>query len=151
MARGERIALNFSIQEFVDQKTFQTFKVNSKWFIDEKIVDIAQALRTYFDRPMTINNWHTGGGFQARGFRPRHSEVGASFSQHRYGRAIDFDINGITADEVREEIIQIVDHGKEVPTECVAIVGINAIELDTAWVHIDCRWTGQEKLKKFKP
>ena len=74
-----------------------------------------------------VNNWHEGGPFSQRGFRDDPA-TGSTFSQHRFGRALDFDVVGMAADEVRSWIL---NHVKELPF-------ITRMERDVNWVHIDC-------------
>ncbi len=54
-------------------------------------------------------------------------KVGAKYSQHRFGRAVDFDVKGISAETVRNDI------RKGYFSE------ITCIEADVNWVHIDVR------------
>ena len=52
------ISKNFKIQEFVPPAIYAQYGDRSQWFIDQKLVDIAEFIRTEFDLPVTINNWH---------------------------------------------------------------------------------------------
>jgi hypothetical protein len=56
--------------------------------------------------PMTVNNWHWGGGFNDRGFRTHDSTTGGPLSQHRFGRAVDAHWANVEAQEVRDDIKQ---------------------------------------------
>ena len=51
---------NFLVEEFVPQKIYEKYGDASLWFVDPKIVKIAQLIRDYFGKSMTINNWHNG-------------------------------------------------------------------------------------------
>ena len=62
-------------------------------------------------------------------------------SQHRAGRALDFDIVGLTAQEVRDEI----DNNLE-KFRC-----IGGIERGVCWVHLDLRQTLDGKVLYFNP
>jgi hypothetical protein len=55
----ERIKLtkNFYLDEFVDPHTYFNSLDNGLSLIDEKIIDIAQLLRTIYGKPIYINNW----------------------------------------------------------------------------------------------
>jgi len=99
-------------------------------------------IRNYFAVPITINNWHIGGNFTQRGFR-NDPATGAKLSQHRFGRACDFDVKGVTAEEVRECIRQ---HKLDVPLSCMT-----RCEEGTSWVHIDCAASQSQGITFFKP
>ena len=134
-----KVSKDFSLAEFVPPVIYEKYVDKSLWFVDPKIVQIAQFIRDRFGKPITINNYLTGGSYQYSAFRDSACTIGATNSQHRHGRAIDFRIKGITAHEVREDIIQ--NYGLYRPT------GLTTIEADTAtWVHVDCRNTNQETL-----
>ncbi len=60
-----------------------------------ELIDSTEKLRVYLDIPMRINNWHEGGQFQNRGWRPRDSKVGAKKSKHKEGEAEDWDSPGL--------------------------------------------------------
>lgn len=144
---------NFLVEEFVPQKIYEKYGDASLWFVDPKIVNIAQLIRDYFGKSMTINNWHNGGSFNYRGFRPDsfyyqwNADISAytskrkgKLSQHRMGRAIDFNISGMTADEVREEILK----NEEMWIEA----GVTTMEdaaYSKTWIHLDCRYRNNKK------
>lgn len=136
---------SFKIQEFVDPATYKKFGENSLLVMDYRILQIADAVREHFGIPVTINNWHIGGEFCNRGFRPRESKVGASYSQHRFGRAIDFNVGSVKAETVRKEIANL--HKNNI----APFNFITAMETDISWVHIDCRITNQNGVMLFKP
>lgn len=139
-----KLTNNFSLQEFIDPDTYKRFGSSSVWFIDPKIVTLAQFIRERLGKPCTINNWASGGSYQYSGFRPPKCSVGASMSQHRFGRAIDLKVKGMKADEVREDIIKNFDIYKK--------AGLTTIEdgaYAPTWCHIDIRDT--EGLLIVKP
>jgi hypothetical protein len=53
------------------------------------------------------------------------------YSQHTFGRAFDCIFDGVTAEEVRRDILNN-------PSD-YAFVSITAIELGTSWLHFDTR------------
>ena len=95
--------------------------------MDSRILYTLDKLRLKLG-PITINNYHIGGEFQQRGFRTD-PNVGAVHSPHRYGRAVDFDIQGITAEQFR----QAVREGK-LNNE---LFYVTRIEDNVNWIHID--------------
>ena len=124
----------FSIQEFVPPTIFSMFGKKSWWFIDPTIVAIADALREDLGAPLVCNNWSTGGTFQNRGYRTPQSTVGARYSQHRLGNAIDLSSLGLTP----AQLLQVIMRNK---AKYIAL-GLTTIEdlADTpTWLHLDCR------------
>jgi hypothetical protein len=43
-----KVSDNFDIREFVPKSIFNAFGVNSTWFIDKKVVDIAEFYKSFF-------------------------------------------------------------------------------------------------------
>lgn len=103
--------------------------VSSLIVMDPRILWTMDQLRGYFAKPILVNNWHTGGKLSQRGFR-NDPKLGAPLSQHRFGRACDFDIAGVTAEEFREAARA----GKlDIP-----LTYITRIEDGVRWCHVDC-------------
>jgi hypothetical protein len=98
------------------------------------------ALRNKFGVPITVNNYYKGGSFSQRGFRDD-LQIGAILSQHRYGRACDFDIHGITAEHFRDMV-----KNNELTNE---LKYITRIEEGVPWVHLDCAGINSEKIVFF--
>lgn len=130
-------------QEVVPPEVFKVFGERSFQFLDSRILWTIDAQRIYFNKPILVNNWHIGGAFMYRGFRPPACPVGATLGQHRFGRAIDYTVIGMPAEEVRAVILsqRRMDMNRY----------ITAVELDTEWVHIDCRNTNSDQILTFTP
>lgn len=133
----------FKIQELVDKKTFERFGESAFMFFDPRLLRTIDAIREYFNKPVLINNWSQGGDFDSRGLRRPDDPEGAKFSQHRFGRAVDFTVFGLTAEEVREIIINNQTHE--------AFREIKRIEDGVSWVHIDFANVEGENIILFKP
>lgn len=132
---------NFIIKELVPKEIYVRWGDKSIWFIDERIFHLINFIRTRFAKPMTINNWHTGGGFNNRGFRTPTCVIGATLSQHRFGRAVDFNIDGVTPQEIYKDIVDNFSlYAKE------GLTTIEDISLTIGWTHIDIRYTGTPTL-----
>lgn len=131
------------IQAFVPPAIYDRWKERSAWFIDSRIVWTAFALSEHFGKPIRANTWYEGGSLRYRGFRPAGCGVGAVMGQHYFGRALDCDVVGISAERVRKEIVD----NKFLP----AFQYITCIESDVSWLHIDCRETGSSKILVVKP
>jgi hypothetical protein len=135
--------VNLVTQSYVPKDIYLRWGEKALWFVDFRISWTADALTEYFKAKVTANNWHENGKFQYRGFRPSTCKEGADLSQHRFGRALDCDIEGISASEVRKEIISQYRHP--------AFRYITCIEDSVNWLHYDCRNTRQENLLIVKP
>lgn len=135
----------FRAEELVDPQTFAALGNRSLMLLDPGILCALDAVREMFGKTVVVNNWHIGGSFRQRGYRPWHSTTGAPYSQHRLGRAIDFHIPGMTPDEIRLVILRR-QH------EIASLVHITAMEDATpTWVHIDSRNIPDTDIHVFKP
>ena len=135
-----QVSKNFIIQEFVPPVVFNQFGDRAIWVVDPRIIGFCQWLRDYTGKAVTINNWHQGGPRSESCFRLPLSTTGASLSQHKFGRAVDAKVDGLTPDEVRGIIRKNYDL-------LLVNYGITTIEKDTpSWAHADCRATGLKTL-----
>lgn len=105
--------------------------VNIWWLMDWRILYTADMLREKFNTRLVCNTWLWGGPSKYRGFRPVNCNVGAEFSQHRYGRALDLIPLDTTVDEIREWLL-----GHPFDREARYIT---ALESTVPWLHLDCR------------
>ena len=125
----------FKIQELVSEAVYKKYGEKSWLFIDEKLIKTLDLLREYFNRPITVNNWIWGGELHQRGLRANKDEMVANkkdyyISQHCLGKAVDFNVKEMTAQEVYEEIIKNKD-------KFYLISRIENITCTPTWVHID--------------
>ena len=99
--------------------------------LDPRLIESIDTLRRLLGKSITVNSWMWAGpgGNTQRGFREPSSSVGAQYSQHRFGRAVDLDVKGMTAQEVRDFIVE---HEDELPY-------ITWMEAGVSWVHLDVR------------
>lgn len=134
-----RVSKNFVLQEFIDPDTYSIFGDSSIWFIDQKVIHIAQFCRDHFDKSVIVNNWCFKGKRKYSGFRPPQCKVGATLSQHRFGRGLDMVIKDVTPAEARNEIRK--------KYHLFRANGLTTIEKNTpTWLHCDCRHTGTDEL-----
>lgn len=122
---------HFTLPELVDRQTYSVLGEQAWMLFRPDILITADRVREYFGKPIIINNWQGGGNLSLCGFRPYDSQVGAKFSQHRLANAFDMHFNGLTADEVRAEIL------KKPDDEAFKL--ITCMEIEVSWNHIDCR------------
>ena len=137
--------LYFKPQELLPPEVFNVHGVRAvDLFMDVRILIILDTIRTFFGAVVTVNNWHRGGEFKYRGYRPDTYYAGAAAqpaSQHRFGRAVDMDIQGVTAAQARDVIM---NHQPEFPY-------IQRIEDGVNWLHVDVANTFHSGIHLFKP
>jgi len=125
--------VKFKAYEFVDRNTYNKFGEDSLKVIDIRMLITMDRIRNYFGKPIIINNWKSGGNREWSGLRIYGTPYFSTYSQHSFGRAIDFIINGIDAQEVRNVIKKSsMITTFEYITSIEDFVGMN-------WIHIDCR------------
>lgn len=118
---------HFILEELVHPAFLSPLSVDKIWgLLDERILRSIDSLRENLSTPIIINTPTN----LDRGLRRFDSAVGAKYSQHKFGRAMDIVVDGIPALDVQ---IHIRDNIKKYPF-------ITAMETGTAqWTHIDCR------------
>jgi len=118
----------FAIQELCDPETYKTLGEAAWMLFDPLLLSTLDRIRNRYGKPIVINDWVSGGKFKYRGFRPSNCTEGSPLSAHRRGQAIDFDVKGMTAEEVRQDIKKNQEH--------IDFMLINQVELAVNWVHI---------------
>ena len=146
MANRIKVSNNFYLDEFVDPITYKKFNGQSIWFLDNRLIKIAQFLRELTDRPITINNWINNGTFKASGFRRPSTRVGGYLSQHKFGKAIDVKVSGIPSADVLNIIMTNWPKFKE-----LGLTTVEDIAFTTSWNHLDIRHTDKEDILIVKP
>lgn len=99
----------FEIYELVGPKTYKKHKNRAWKFFSTDALYMLLIIRKNIDKKITINNWFWGGKFTQRGLRTNlqniFRQMFLSFklylSGHVLGEAFDFDVEGMTAPEVR--------------------------------------------------
>ncbi len=142
----KKVSPNFYIHEFVPGQIYRSYGVNSQWFVRPEVVKLAEFYRKWFDAPVTINDWYWGGRFSERGYRVPDTTTGAKYSQHKFGAAFDCNVKGLSANEVRNEILNNQFH--------FMAAGLTTLEHPAyapTWVHSDIRNTGNKDILIVKP
>lgn len=122
---------HFALQELVPPEVYDD-RGNAAWeLLDPALLFAIDSIRDAHGKVL-INNWHSGGTLKYRGFRPADCKVGATYSQHRYGRAAD--ITPLQADLAT--VYKAICDG--------VIPGITTVEnldatLSGNWIHVDTR------------
>lgn len=140
----------FKIQELVSKQTYEKYGEKSWIFLDERLILTLDALREYFNAPITVNNWLWGGNLQQRGLRTNCDEIVKNktlknslyVSQHCLGKAVDFNVKNHTVQDVYKVIL-------ENPKAFPYIKRIENINKTPTWVHIDIANTENENIIIF--
>lgn len=138
----------FSIKELVCPHIYDKFREYAWQFFDPRLLETLLVIREVINRPIYVNNYDSGGSFDERGYRCNICNIPKDktrleklyMSAHCQGMAVDFDVKGMTAQEVRDWLKsnQIL---LPYPIRC---------ELDVNWVHIDVRSDGFRQITWFK-
>ena len=140
------ISKHFTIQEFVYPELYNQWGDKSIYFLDQRIVNVAEFIREKINKPITINNWHTGGQYKESGLRSLNTSTGGALSQHKFGRAADLKVQGMTPAQVLQFIK---DNWAEL--HALGLTTVEDIAMTPTWLHIDVRWTGLSELLIVKP
>lgn len=136
--------------ELVSSRVYKREKGNVYHLFTAKLLasvdQVYHFFRHYYnnDTKIVINDWFTGGQFKYRGYREPECKIGASYSEHKFGNAVDFDVyrkdKRLNPEDVRHMILGHRDQ----------FLYITRMETDVNWVHIDCKATGMKDIYLFK-
>lgn len=133
--------IHFRLEELLPRNIFEARGDRGWELLDWRIVYSVDCIREYLNIPITINDWIYKGKQEDRGFRPPDCNTGVAFSQHKFGRAVDFISKEMNSEEIRLKIIQA---SRLFPF-------ITYMENDTPHVHIDCRLSAYHGIHLFSP
>ena len=130
----------FEVKEFVSPDVYRKHGEMSIKFICPMLLETISIIREKIGKPITINNWHVGGGFTQRGLRENISDIVSKktkrdklyLSAHTMGKAFDFDVKGMKADDVRKWIL---DNQKSLPHKIRLEHKMNGKPI--TWIHVD--------------
>lgn len=137
----------FGIKELVCPHVYEIWGENAWQFLDDRMLKNLEWIRERIGKPIIVNNWATGGQYSQRGLRCTRCVLVIEkvdlrkvyLSAHIQGKAVDFHVVGMTAEEVRDWIIE---HADELPYPA-------RLERDVSWVHMDTRVCSYEKVELF--
>ena len=142
---------NFSLHEFIPREIYEHLGIKSRGFIHEAVLDFIQAVRTHFDTVVTVNDWycylnrrkkndHTI--YNYSGYRPWDCPVGSLSSQHKFTRAVDVKVKGVSSLEVQHEIQK---HGSFFQSCGLSRIGVGS----TGYTHLDAKVISGKNLISF--
>lgn len=126
----------FKIQEFVDGVTYARHGENAWQFMDFKLLETMSVIREALGKAITINH----GSSQQRGLRTNICQIVKSktlqgklyLSAHVLGKAVDFDVKGMKAEQVRDWLLENQDI---LPYKIRLEHNMNGKPI--TWVHLD--------------
>lgn len=127
------VPVHFKLEEFLDPETFKAHPVDGWRFLDPLLLMTMDRIRERYGKLITINNWEAGGQFKYRGFRPSACTEGAPLSAHRRGMACDFDVAGMVAQQVRDDIAK---NPENFDFNMINVVESTLNGKPISWVHI---------------
>lgn len=142
----KRIKKYFGIHELVGKRTHKRFGERGWRFLDYRLLYALLIIREGLDRSITVNS----GGRQQRGLRTIVQQMIKNYfykdklylSAHLLGKAVDFDVKGMSAWQVR---MWILSHKELFPFKI-------RLEDKVNWVHLDVIWEEKNpKIYLFQP
>lgn len=88
LAGSKSLSPNFKVKEFYCHDRTDTV------FIADELVEVLQAIRDHFGKPVHINS-----GYRTETWNAKNG--GSPRSQHKYGRAADIHIDGVTPKQIK--------------------------------------------------
>lgn len=142
-----QVTPNFHLDEFIDPSTYASRGEKSLSLMDHRIIVLAQWLLETLDKPITINNWATGGQYRESGLRNFNTKTGAKWSQHKFGRAIDVKCKDATP----KQIFAVIKAHEQYLIDNQICTTIENTDYTKTWIHLDCRFTGLDHLLIVNP
>lgn len=133
----------FKIYELVGRLTYKVFGERAWMFFSTNILKSLLIVRIGLDSPITVNTWYWSGKFSQRGLRTVFQQIAKNafykgrlyLSPHLFARAIDFDVEGMTATNVRSWMVKNADL---FPEKIRLEKTYKGKEIN--WVHMDDFW-----------
>jgi hypothetical protein len=97
--------------------------------LDNKLLVTIDVIRDIIGLPLICNTWFQDGNREYCGYRERNCLVGATFSQHKEGKAADLICAKMSAEDMRQKIIANQD---KLPYPIRMEDGVN-------WLHVDVK------------
>ncbi len=125
----------FDIRELVSREVYNKEGENAWRFFDPRLLEVMLFIREDLGKPISVNGWFFGKSFSQRGLRENTGSVVRKKTQdgklylsaHVFGQALDFDVKGMSAAEVRNKLVDMADR---LPYSI-------RLEANVNWVHLD--------------
>lgn len=141
-----QLSEHFDLREFVGPSVWEKWGSKAIWFIDQRLLRVAETIRRELQKPVVINDWHVGGHYRESGLRVPGDATYKQWSQHSYGRAIDVKVEHVDNFEVFKHIFD--------NSDLYRSLGVGAVENPKStpgWTHADLRYNSGQKLLVVDP
>jgi len=137
----------FSIDELVCEHVYNKYGAKAWMFFDSELLIMLDTIRDRIGKPIFVNDWQIHGKYSQRGLRCNQCDIVKEkakagilyMSAHCLGKAADFDVEGLLAEEVR---LWIVKHANWWPYHI-------RLEANVNWVHLDIFDQSENKVYIF--
>lgn len=137
----------FGIKELVCRHVYEQWGERSWQFLDDRLLDTLAVIREKIDKPIMVNNWARGGAYSQRGLRCNVCQLVREktdlqkvyLTAHLQGKAVDFNVSGMGAEEVRQWIVK----------NQILLPYPIRLEKNVSWVHLDVRNDGAQNKVLF--
>ena len=134
---------HFGLRELVGPDLYMA-RGEAAWeLLDPRGLAVLDALRDKWG-PVTVNDWHVGGGFSQSGLRDPVTGIGARLSQHKSGRAFDCKFKDTTPQAVYAYLLENAD-------EFPGLTTLEDIAATPTWLHFDVRAANWAGIRVVKP
>lgn len=143
------VSKNFDGFEVLPRELYYKFGDQAMRYLNPKIIIILQIIRDFYNVKVSVNEWKTG-GIDGRTIRLVSDKCFNEFSDHTYGNAVDFSVEGKTGSEVFHDVLFDVKLNT-----LLKEAGVTATEKDRkTWVHLSVAdftaWTHIEEVNGIK-
>jgi hypothetical protein len=137
----------FDLEELVCKDVFDKYGAFAWNFFDPRLIELINILREKLNKPIFVNDWKEGGKFDERGLRCPKCDIVKTeiakgnlyMSAHTLGKAVDFTVQGLLAEETR---LWIAANKRILP------YGVR-LESGVTWVHLDLFNNSDQKVIFF--
>jgi hypothetical protein len=140
-----KVSKNFDLKEYTHPEIYKIFGDKSVIYINPQLFKLVQEIRNRWGKPITINNWHTGGRFINSGLRDYKNPLGKlNRSRHYYGLCADLKTSDIKG--LQQHVADNADYYHN--------FGLRVIEdfkYTKTWLHISVENTGLDKVRYIRP
>lgn len=131
---------HFSANELFPNAVITKYGEQCWQFMDDRLLETIDFIREKIGKRIFVNVRYGDKKFQNRGYRANTYKTKLYCSQHLHGRAVDFDVEGMPAKDVRDWLKENAD----------ILPHPIWVEDAVTWVHIDVRQSDKGKIYFFK-
>lgn len=139
-----KVTKDFWNWELLPPELFVIGNVNPNWYLSEFLLTFPQALRDFLGKSIVVNDWADGGGLINRGARMPDCAIGGKLSMHKFLKAVDVNVKGLTQPDVLGVVLKNRDKFQ-------MVTAYEDLSFTHGWNHFDGRNTGIRELLMVRP